>query len=341
MMDGRSRHMVRLVDDLLDVSRITSGKVQLQREPTDWRSWSRARSRLSGSDRRTARSQSTVPSRAECLIDVDSTRFVQVLSNLLHNATKFTDRGGWIRVVTAVSPAAGSAPPLLTLRVIDSGIGMPADLVPRVFELFTQGTAVRSQPGLGIGLALARQVMNLHGGDLRSAHSAGLGHGSEFVITLPLLPSGGGQSTAADQAQGQAAQPGHRVLVIDDNRDSATATAMLVEALGCNSKVAYNGEAGIRLASAFVPDIVLLDIGMPGLDGYETCRRIRKLVAPVPLMVALTGYAQPPEKACDLRALFDHHLTKPADPSQLTALLSWQVGAALPREDGEERPRPA
>jgi CheY-like chemotaxis protein len=166
--------------------------------------------------------------------------------------------------------------------------------------------------------------MNLHGGEL-SAHSAGLGQGSEFVVSLPLLPAGADEAVAAIRAQGST-QAGHRVLVIDDNPDSANATAMLVEALGCKSKVAHNGEAGIRLASAFVPDIVLLDIGMPGLDGYETCRRIRNLVAPVPLMVALTGYPQPPDKARDLRALFDHHLTKPADPSQLTALLSWQAG---------------
>jgi two-component system CheB/CheR fusion protein len=338
MMERQVGHMVRLVDDLLDVSRITSGKVQLKREPTAlaFLLQQAIEAHEAAITERGLALTVDLPE-AECLIDVDPTRFVQVLSNLLHNATKFTDRGGWIRVVAGVSPPDGPEPPLLTLRISDSGIGMPAELVPRVFELFTQGTAVHSQPGLGIGLALARQVMNLHGGEL-SAHSAGLGQGSEFVISLPLLPPGGDQPAAATQGQGQAAQPGHRVLVIDDNRDSATATAMLVEALGCNSKVAYNGEAGIRLASAFVPDIVLLDIGMPGLDGYETCRRIRKLVAPVPLMVALTGYAKPPEKGRDLHALFDHHLTKPADPSQLTALLSWQAGTALAREDGEERP---
>ncbi len=318
MIERQVAHMVRLVDDLLDVSRITSGKIQLHREPTPLDSL------LNGAidanrgaiTAKQIRLEVDVPE-AVCVLDVDPTRFVQVISNLLHNATKFTDPGGFIHVSARVSEGDASRPRSLRLSVADSGIGIPADFLPRVFDLFTQGDGESSQPGLGIGLALARRLVEMHGGRIE-VRSEGSGQGSEFRIELPLSTLVPASSiTAAVERQSIEC----RVIVVDDNRDAATATAMLVEALGGTCRTAPDGERALREMRDLKPDVVLLDIGLPGVDGYETCRRIRREFGDDILVVALTGFGQEQDKARALNAGFSAHLTKPADPAALTHLL--------------------
>jgi CheY-like chemotaxis protein len=256
---------------------------------------------------------------------------VQVLSNLLHNAIKFTDPGGRVRIaVQGAAPAPGS-PAELLLAVEDSGSGISRELLPRVFELFTQGEpgAQRTSGGLGIGLALARRLMEMHGGSIE-AFSSGPGRGSRFVIHLPLPAP-----ALAAQPPERAARPpviDRRVVVIDDNADAADTLARLIEAMGGQCKVAYDGEAGVREVLAFQPDVVLLDIGMPGIDGYETCRRIRREQGSRALIVALTGWGQARDKERALHAGFDVHMTKPASPTALQQLLANQRRA--PAEAG-------
>jgi signal transduction histidine kinase/ActR/RegA family two-component response regulator len=318
MIERQIAHMVRLIDDLLDVSRITSGKIQLQREPTPLDSLlnSAIDANRGAIVAKQIRLEVDVPETV-CVLDVDPTRFVQVVSNLLHNATKFTDPGGFIHVSARVSEGDVPVPRLLTLSVADSGIGIPADFLPRVFDLFTQGDRESSQPGLGIGLALARRLVEMHGGRIE-VRSDGAGQGSEFRIELPLSTLVPASRIAASIEQRSIEC---RVIVIDDNRDAATATAMLVEALGGECRTAADGECALRDMRDHRPDVVLLDIGMPGVDGYEICRRIRHEFGDDILVVALTGFGQEQDKARAQDAGFSAHLTKPADPAALTHLL--------------------
>ena len=323
MIERQVAHMVRLIDDLLDVSRITSGKIQLQREPTPLSSL--LTSAIDANRAAIAAKQIHlavgVPE-SLCVLDVDPTRFIQVISNLLHNAAKFTDPGGFIRVFAHVDGEGGAAPSL-TLSVTDSGIGIPADFLPRVFDLFTQVDRESSQPGLGIGLALARRLVEMHGGQIE-VRSDGPGHGSEFVIRLPV----------STQAPAVSAPPATaplrldcRVFVVDDNRDAAVAMAMLVEQLGGVCLTAPDGESALQEMRRFQPDAVLLDIGMPDVSGYDICRRIRAQFGDDLLVVALTGFGQEQDKARALAGGFSAHLTKPADPAALMHLL---VGRGRP-----------
>jgi signal transduction histidine kinase len=317
VMERQVAHMVRLIDDLLDVSRITSGKIQLHREPTPL-----AILLTSATDANRAAIEQkhirlTVDMPAEpCVLDVDPTRFVQVMSNLLHNAMKFTGAGGSIAVAARVEPRDGTRPATVTLSVTDSGIGIAPEFLPRVFDLFTQGDRASSQPGLGIGLALARRLIEMHGGEI-SVRSEGLGRGSEFVIRLspserPL------KAPPPEPARGEI---DCRVLVIDDNRDAALVTAMLIDELGGECRTAHDAESGIDVMEEFQPRFVLVDIGMPHIDGYETCRRIRRRFGDGVTLVALTGFGQEQDKERAARAGFNGHITKPADPSALVRLL--------------------
>jgi signal transduction histidine kinase/CheY-like chemotaxis protein len=324
MMDRQVGHMVRLIDDLLDVSRITSGKIRLQRQPT-------AMATLVGTAVEANRAAIDAGAlslavdlpEAPVILDVDPTRFVQVLSNVLHNAIKFTDARGRIRVAAALDPGgpAGGGAQMVTLTVTDSGAGIARDVLPRVFDLFTQGDAAstRSHAGLGIGLALARRLIEMHGGAI-DAYSAGPGHGSTFTIRLPI-----GAAKAEDRADAPpdgAPATSRRVVVIDDNEDAADTLAMLIGTVGGECHVAYDGEDGVRQVLAYRPDVVFLDIGMPGIDGYETCRRIRSAVGRSVVVVALTGWGQDQDKELSARAGFDTHLTKPADPAVLERMLA-------------------
>ena len=318
MMERQVTHMVRLIDDLLDVSRITSGKIQLRREPTLLSSLINSAIDAHHGAMTAKELQLTVdlPETPHTL-NVDPTRFVQVISNLLHNATKFTDPGGSVHVSARSTMSDAGVPGELMLSVRDSGIGIPATFLPRVFDLFTQGDRGSSQPGLGIGLALARRLVEMHGGHIE-VRSEGPGQGSEFIIRLSA-GTGSPKEEAPDAARGHAVAC--RVLVIDDNRDAAAMTAMLVEELGGECRTAYDGEAGLREVLNHRPDVVFLDIGMPGVDGYETCRRIRSASGDEVVIVALTGFGQEQDKEQAVRAGFSAHLTKPADPAALAHLL--------------------
>jgi CheY-like chemotaxis protein len=204
--------------------------------------------------------------------------------------------------------------------VVDSGIGIAPELLPRVFELFTQGETRSSQSGLGIGLALARRLVELHGGRL-DGRSEGAGRGSEFVIQLPLATT----ALVADTERPASARLlERRVLVIDDNQDAANATAMLIEDMGGNTRVAYDGENALTMTQEYQPEVVILDIGMRGPDGYETCRRIRRVLGNRVLLVALTGFGQEQDKERATRAGFDVHLTKPADEAALAGMFAYQ-----------------
>jgi signal transduction histidine kinase len=317
-MERQVGHMVRLIDDLLDVSRITAGKIELQRAPallndllTNAIDANRAAFAARRIDLRIDLPQAPV------VLDVDPTRFVQVISNLLHNATKFTPAGGSVRL-SARAVDAEPAPRRVSVRIADSGVGIPPELLPRVFDLFTQGDRTSGEPGLGIGLALVRQLVQMHGGEV-VARSAGHGHGSEFEIILPAAPD-------SDLPQPPAVEPAERlhrrVVIIDDNEDAANTLAMLIESLGGEPRVAYDGEQGIREVMAHQADVVLLDIGMHPLDGYETCRRLRQDVGQDLMVVALTGWGQVQDKEKAAAAGFDAHLTKPADPARLRAVLA-------------------
>jgi len=316
-MERQVGHMVRLIDDLLDVSRITAGKIALQRVPsvlndlvTSAIDANRAALTAKRIELRIDLPQTPV------VLDVDPTRFVQVVSNLLHNATKFTPAGGSVRLSAQVVDAAPAAP-RVSIRVSDSGAGISPELLPRVFDLFTQGDRTSGEPGLGIGLALVHRLVRMHGGDV-VARREGPGLGSEFEIILPL-------STSADLSQpppvDTAERLNRRVVIIDDNEDAANTMAMLVESLGGTVRVAYDGEEGIREVVAHRADVVLLDIGMQPLDGYETCRRLRQAVGADVMIVALTGWGQIQDKQKAAATGFDAHLTKPADPAKLRKLL--------------------
>ncbi|HEX4912783.1 MAG TPA: ATP-binding protein, partial [Vicinamibacterales bacterium] len=322
MMERQVNHMVRLIDDLLDVSRITSGKIHLQKERAYLAEMIHAAvdANRIAIESGGARLVINLPAEPVPLL-VDPTRFVQVVSNLLHNAAKFTGPGGTITVAGRIID--GGVHGTLVVTVADTGAGISADLLPRVFDLFTQGRPLegRGPSGLGIGLALARRLLEMHGGTI-DAHSDGPGRGSEFTLRLPMVTA---QPARADQRVAPATSRlaiDRRVLIVDDNTDSADALAWLVRAIGGDARTAYDGPTAVREAAAFAPHIVLLDIGMAGMDGYETCRRIREHAAPQPFIIAITGWGQDRDKARATEAGFDAHLTKPADPAILEQLLA-------------------
>jgi CheY-like chemotaxis protein len=318
-MERQVGHMVRLIDDLLDVSRITSGKLELQPEPTPLNML--VNSAIDANRAAIAAKQielSVDLPTTLCVLDVDPTRFIQVISNLLHNSAKFTGPRGSIRVAAHVNASDGGKASELSLSVIDSGIGISAELLPHIFELFTQGERGTSVPGLGIGLALARRLVEMHGGEIE-ARSDGLGTGSAFLIQLPL-PATDVQLPLAERTT--APTLARRVVVIDDNHDAADTTAMVVEALGGKCRVAYDGLSGVDEVLANRTEIVLLDIGMPGLDGYETCSRIRRGLGRDVIVVALTGFGQEQDRDKAFQCGFDAHLTKPVNPKELANVLS-------------------
>lgn len=318
MLERQVGHMVRMIDDLLDVSRITSGKIQLQLEPSPLSELVRnaVDANRAAIDAKGLQLSLTLPD-TPCVLDVDPTRFVQVISNLLQNATKFTERGGEVTVTACLDEGTAT----LALTVSDTGIGIDRDTLPRVFDLFVQGDDRRTGTGgLGIGLALARQLMELHGGRIE-AQSDGPGQGSAFTIHMPVVTSR--DLDDPTQVAAFAVSIARKVLVIDDNVDAAETLAAFVRARGGDAETAHEGESGVRAAVRFRPDVILLDIGMPGIDGYETCRRIRaERLTDDPCIVALTGWGQEQARALALASGFDAHLTKPADPRALETLLS-------------------
>ena len=250
----------------------------------------------------------------------DSTRVSQIVGNLLNNACKYTDPHG--RIALTLEQEGTQA----VMRVKDTGIGIASDQLPHLFEMFTQVTASlpRSQSGLGIGLGLVKQLVEMHRGTVE-AHSSGIGQGSEFVVRLPLFDQPNRQQTENEVETGRPppVQSGHRLLVVDDNRDAALSLAMLLRVRGHEVQVAHNGAAALEMASSYRPHMIFLDIGMPAMDGYEVARRIRRMTElKGVVLAALTGWGQEDDRRRTGDAGFDHHLVKPPEPRDLEELLA-------------------
>jgi signal transduction histidine kinase/ActR/RegA family two-component response regulator len=326
MISRHVRHLVRLIDDLLDVARTTSGKVQLVKERCELASIVAAAIEMASPllEQRAHRLMVSSPEH-DVQVIADRTRLTQAIANLLNNAAKYTEPGGGI---TVRASAEGTD---AVIRVRDSGVGIAPELLPRIFDPFVQATNAldRSQGGLGLGLTVARTVVNLHGGTV-SAHSAGIGGGSEFVVRLPRAETAVAVSKAA-QSDRTTPPVGdrRRVLAVDDNTDAAAALGQALEALGCSARVVHDGASALAAAAAFHPALVLLDIGLPGIDGYEVARRLRALrLDSPPRIVAVTGYGQPADRARALEAGFDDHVVKPMTLEELERLLGDDHGTA-------------
>jgi signal transduction histidine kinase len=320
MMERQIRHAVRLIDDLLDVSRISTGKIELQRVPVTLTSLVESAAEANREALASAGLELQIElENANRLLDVDPTRLPQVISNILHNAIKFTPRGGKITLRSEFVQAGTSDTPVLILKIADTGVGIDRQLLPTIFGLFTQvhsDSAVR-HGGLGIGLALARSLVELHGGSI-SAESEGPGQGSEFIIRIPApaLPP----MRTAEIAKTTDNLTGIRVLVVDDNQDAADSIGLLIGDLGADVRMAYDGASALIALKEFDPSLVLLDIGLPDLSGYEACRQIRGIKGGAISIVAVTGWGQDEDRRRALAAGFDAHLTKPVDPDRIAAL---------------------
>ena len=322
LIERQIKHLVRLVDDLLDVSRVTRGKVELKREKLELSTVvAKALEQASPLiEQREHTLTVDVPQRG-LRLDADPTRLAQVFSNLLTNAAKYTEPGGRISVKAARE--GGEA----VVRVRDNGTGIDPGTLPRVFDLFVQEQQAldRSQGGLGLGLAIVRSMVTLHGGRVE-VHSEGRGLGSEFTVRLPLLAAEEPQAVAAP-VQEEPAPPARdtvpgRVLVVDDNKDAADILSESLEILGCETQVAYDGPSALRMAETFRPEVALLDIGLPVMDGYELARLLRQRHAARGIrLIAVTGYGQASDRQQSKEAGFDAHLVKPLDLDVLESLL--------------------
>jgi PAS domain S-box-containing protein len=311
--------MARLVDDLLDVSRITRAAVVLDRKPIDLRSVVRNSADASRQwfDERGHAFQLSLPEE-RLMVEADEVRLNQVVQNLLHNAAKYTPAGG--RIELSLRGEAG----LAVIVVRDSGVGMNAELLTSAFDLFKQGSQglERTQGGLGVGLTLVQRLVTLHGGTVEAC-SEGAGRGSEFIVRLPLReePAIVREVSASAKPSGHSGRP-RRILIVDDNRDAAQALRLLLEGDGHEVRTADDGASGLELARADRPDVVLLDIGLPKMDGYEIARRIRGDAAlEGTLLIAVTGYGQMHDRARASASGFHHHLVKPVAFAALQELL--------------------
>ncbi|MRG91138.1 CheR family methyltransferase [Polyangium spumosum] len=310
MIARQVAHMVRLVDDLLDVSRITLGKVQLQKAPIEVGAVVRQALETSGPllAARRHELQRILPSEP-IRVDGDLTRLGQVVSNLLNNAAKYTDEGGTVRLVVERDPGD---PRFVLIRVRDTGRGIDPAALPHLFDLFYQvdRNLDRSEGGLGIGLSLVRTLIQMHGGTVH-AYSQGRGTGSEFVVRLPSLRETTKAEVEEKEAMAESATAGTRVLVVDDNVDAAESMAMVLEFDGHEVHTAHDGQAAVEMALRERPEVILLDIGLPGLNGYEACRAMRKAGLTDALIVAMTGYGQDEDRRLSHEAGFDAHEVKP------------------------------
>ena len=319
MMERQLTQMVRLVDDLMDVSRISLGKLELRKERL-------ALATVLNSAVETSRPligqlghelSVTLPTQP-IMVDADMTRLAQVFLNLLNNAAKYSDRGGHIGLNVEVQ---GSE---VVVTVTDNGIGIDADQLPRIFTMFTQlgGSLERSQGGLGIGLTLVKRLVDMHGGSVE-AKSAGLGRGSEFVVRLPVLIEASPPQTPSLDDEPAATKSSLRILIVDDNRDGADSMSEMLKMLGNDTRTAYDGQQAVDLAAEYRPDVILLDIGLPKLNGYEACRLIREQPNDKDVvLIALTGWGQDADRRRAHEAGFDHHMVKPVDPQALMRKLA-------------------
>jgi PAS domain S-box-containing protein len=315
VIQRQTEHLTHLVDDLLDVTRIARGKIELRRQRVDLRDVVRRATEdfRSGMEDRGIAFHAAFPEE-KLWADADPTRVTQVVGNLLHNAAKFTSRGG--EVALALRAIDGEA----ELSVRDTGAGIDPALIPHVFDAFVQGerTLARTEGGLGLGLALVKGIAELHGGRVR-AESAGKEQGAEFVVRLPLVVAAG--SRDASPAAAERTRVGRRVLVVDDNADAAESLAEIMMMLGHAVEVAYDGPSAIERARVSPPDVVLCDIGLPGMSGYEVAKALRADGMRGMLLIAVSGYAQSEDVKMAVEAGFDGHVAKPCDPEQIERLL--------------------
>jgi signal transduction histidine kinase len=320
MMDRQLSHLVRLVDDLLDVSRVSQGKVELRKEQIALSELLKTAIEASNPLISAGRHEliSDLPD-AEVWLDADLTRLSQVISNLLNNAAKYTPEGGRIDL------SARRDHDQVLISVSDNGIGIPSDMLPRVFDLFTQirDNTDRSRGGLGIGLALVKQLVEMHGGAI-AAESAGPGKGSAFRLRLPLAEStkatpGAGEPPSPILQQGDTL----KILVVDDNFDVAQTVGWMLETIGHEYRLVHEGKLAVQTAKEYRPDAILLDINMPGMDGYAVCRALREqTLFDETVIIAQTGWGQTQDRTGDGESGFDHHLVKPVNMDRLEQLLA-------------------
>src|SRR5262245_34791633 len=318
--------MTRLVDDLLDVSRITTGKVRLQLDPVDvgavaLHAIEMARPFLDAKGHQLE----TVFQREAVWVNADFARLAQVLSNLLHNAAKYTESGG--RIALAIDASDED----VSISVRDNGVGIPPQMLGKVFDLFTQidGSLDRSQGGLGIGLTLVRSLVEMHGGRVE-AKSEGTGCGSELIVHVPRIEKSAEPVVVAAVRDAPAHEHAcARVLVVDDNIDAAEMLQALLVMQGHHVRTAHNGRRAVEMAQEFEPEVVLLDIGLPEMDGYDVARRIREArPKDAVFLIAVTGYGAEADRRRTREAGFDDHLVKPVKPDALLAMLESRADRA-------------
>ena len=341
IIDRQTQAMTRLIDDLMDISRINQGKLELKREQVELANIVQGAIETSRPLIESMGHELTVTlPPGPVIVDADLTRLAQVFLNLLNNAAKYTERGGRIELMASVECRVASGEPenpaslatrhstldtpFVVVSVTDTGIGIPADKLPTLFEMFSQVEEAlsRSQGGLGIGLCLVKRLVEMHGGSVE-AKSGGLGQGSEFVVRLPIVVEQTYPRQASDD--GDQAQPTSdlRILVVDDNRDAAESLAMLLKMMGNNVHTAHDGEEAVTAAREFQPQLVLCDIGLPKLNGYEACRQMKAQAWDKNMiLIAVTGWGQDDDRRKSAAAGFDHHLIKPVDPQALMKLLA-------------------
>jgi PAS domain S-box-containing protein len=323
VLERQVQQLVRLVDDLLDVSRITRGKVELRKARVELAAVVNTAVETSQPLLAEAGHELTVALPVEPVhLDADQTRLAQVLANLLNNSARYTPRGGQVWLTAEATDAE------VVVRVRDTGVGIPGAMLPRVFDMFTQvnRTLERTQGGLGIGLTLVRRLVELHGGRVE-AHSAGPGQGSEFVVRLPRASAPVATVNGSDGGPRPAPGPRRRILAVDDNRDAVESLARLLRLAGHEVQLAIDGPSALEAAAAYRPEVVLLDIGLPGMSGHDVARQLRATPEGRGLLlVAVSGWGQEDDRRRSREAGFDHHLVKPVDPDALRQLL------AAPRE---------
>jgi signal transduction histidine kinase/ActR/RegA family two-component response regulator len=315
------QHLVRLVDDLLEVSRITRGLVEIRRAPVDLNAVVRTAIETGRPLVDVNKQELTIDLPPEPLcVSGDQDRLTQVFANLLNNASKYTDTGGHIAV------SAASVDGWAEVSVRDDGIGIPASRLTTVFDMFTQvdRSDRRAQGGLGIGLTLVRSLVSMHGGEVE-ARSDGPNMGSEFIVRLPRVAARTDEQLPDSRTD---RFPPCRILIVDDNHDAAETLGMLLSELGATIDVAHNGPDALRALETFAPHAVLLDIGMPGMDGYEVSRHVRSSNHKDVLLIALTGWGQLDDRERSKRAGFDHHLVKPPDIDRLRSILVARTASA-------------